>query len=125
MFLSWGLLIISVLFNVFGAFVIKVRLNEMGPIKVDSIKILLNSFLFLVKSPVVVVGLILFFAAPFLFAISLSRMEISIAYPVSVGLNFLILIILGFAVLGEQVTFYKMMGIICVGVGILFLYKSG
>ncbi len=116
-------MILSVLFNVFGIFVIKMKLNEHGAIQVDSLKSVLQYFLLLMKSPVVVVGVILFFAAPFLFAIALSRMPISIAYPAQLGLNFLILILLGLIFLGESLTIYKVLGMMLVLAGIYFLNK--
>ena len=122
-FLSWGMMILSVLFNVFGIFVIKTKLNECGPIQIDSFKKILEYFLLLIKSPLVVFGAVLFFAAPFLFTVALSRMPLSVAYPAQLGLNFLILILLGLIFLGESLTIYKVIGMALVLAGIYFLSK--
>lgn len=125
LFLSWGMLILSVIFNAYGVFVIKLRLNELGEIPFNSIKTTSGYFLVLLKSPLVIGGILLFFIAPFLFAVALSRMEITIAYPAQIGLNFVILILLALFLLGEQMTLYKIVGIISILVGIYFLNKMG
>jgi len=122
-FLSWGMLMLSVLFNVYGVFVIKLKLNELGEIKMDSLRTVFSYFIVLLKSPLVISGVFLFFIAPFLFAIALSRMEITIAYPAQIGLNFIILIILALLFLGEQFDLYKGVGILLILAGILVLNK--
>jgi len=122
---SWGMLFLSVLFNVYAVFIIKLRLNELGPIKMEKIGAMVEYFFVLLKSPLVFGAIVLFSIAPFLFAIALSRMEIAIAYPAQVGLNFLFLILLAFIFLGEQMTVYKVTGIIFVLLGIFFLNKAG
>ena len=63
------------------------------------------------KSPVTCVGLAMFGLAPFFFAVAISRMEISIAYPAQVGLNFVIIVALRFLFLGEPLTMQKFIGI--------------
>jgi len=122
-FLSWGALICSVLFNVYGIFVIKLRLNDLGPIRCDSFRNMFSYFLELMKSPLVVSGLIFFFIAPFLFAVALSRLEITAAYPAQIGLNFLFLFVLALLVLGEQFTLMKGAGIFLVALGVYFLQR--
>jgi len=124
-FLSWGMLIVSVLFNALGVFIIKLKLNEYGAIPTETLKSILIAFWTLAKSPLVVFGLVLFFLSPFLFTIALSRMEITIAYPVQIALNFLILILLAVLFLNEQLTFQKSFGMLLIFVGIYFLNKTG
>ena len=121
--LSWGMLCIGVIFNVIGVFVIKMKLNELGPMKVDSFKAILSYLVVMCKSPVVIVGVTLFFLAPFVLAVALSRMEISIAYPAQVGLNFLILFILAVLFLGETLTIHKIIGALLVLASIYFFQK--
>ena len=120
-FLTWGMLVLSVIFNVYGVFVIKLKLNEFGAIKCDSFQTVLSYFWLLIKSPLIISGLVLFTIAPAFFIISLSRMEISVAYPAQLGLNFLILLLLAVIFLGEQMTLYKIIGIILIFVAIYFL----
>ena len=121
--LSWGMLVLSVVFNVYGIFVIKLRMNELGKIEANSIKAILNYFLMLLHSRLAVSGIILFFLAPFVFAVALSRMEVTVAYPVLVLLNFLFLVILAVLFLGESMTLYKAIAILLAFVSICLLSK--
>lgn len=123
LFLSWGLLILSVLFNVYGVFVIKLKINELGIIKVDSFKIVFDYFLVLAKIPLVISAGFSLIIAPLLFAISLSRMQITVAYPALIGLNFLFLVLLALMFLGEQMTLPKIIGMLLIFAGIYFLNK--
>ncbi|MBF0385869.1 MAG: EamA family transporter [Candidatus Omnitrophica bacterium] len=119
--LTWGVLIASVVFNAFGVFVIKLRLNECGAFKPETLKAGIFYFLALMKSPLVVLGVILFFIAPFLFTIALSRMSLAIAYPVQVGLNFVFLLLLAVFILKESLSLLKIIGIILILLGCFFL----
>ena len=123
-FLGWGMLTLSVVFNAFGVFVIKLKLNEMGPIGVADWKATIGYFFLLLKSPLIVLGVIVFFLSPFLFTIALSRMEMTIAYPVQIGMNFFLLILLSVLFLGEQLTLYKFLGIFLICAGIYLLNKG-
>jgi len=122
---SWGMLIVSVVFNALGVFIIKLRLNELGVIKMDAVRTVFSYFFVMVKSPLVIVGLVLFFLAPFIFAIALSRMEIVVAYPAQIGLNFLILVLLAIVFLGEHITSVKIIGTVLILSGVYFLNRSG
>ena len=86
------MLILSVIFNAYGVFLIKQRLNILGEIPLHSISIMINYILEFLKSPITIIGVVMFGLAPFFFAVAISRMEISIAYPVQVGLNFVIIV---------------------------------
>lgn len=122
-FLSWGMLLLSVLFNAYGAFIIKYKMNELGEMRLNSFNFIMTYFTALLKSPLVVSGIVLFFLAPFLFAVALSRMEISVAYPAQVGLNFIFLLFLAVMFLGENLTINKAIGISLVICSIYFLHK--
>jgi len=123
LFLSWGMLFLGVAFNAYGIFVIKHRLNDLGEIQLSSIRIVIDYFIVLLKSPLVISGVVLFFLAPFLSAVALSRMQISVAYPAQVGLNFTFLLLLAFIFLGEALTINKIIAISLVICSIYFLYK--
>ena len=123
-FLSWGMLVLSVIFNALGVFIIKMKLNELGPIKLDSIKSTISYFLSLFSSGLVITGAFLFVIAPVLFAVALSRMEITVAYPVQIVLNFVFLLILAVLFLGESITLAKAVGIFLAFISMFLLYKK-
>jgi multidrug transporter EmrE-like cation transporter len=119
--LSWGTLVLSVIFNVFGVFVIKLKMNELGPVSVNSPKAFTSYFLLLLSSKILVTGVILFFISPFIFAVALSRMELTVAYPVQILLNLLFLAILAVMFLGEGLTITKIAAMILAFVSIYLL----
>lgn len=104
-----------------GIFVIKLALNEQGPLPVGSWGAVGDYYLALVAQPRVLAGGALFLAAPFLFAAALTRMEISTAYPVQVGLVFSLLLILAVAFLGERLGPAKIAGLVLVAGSLFFL----
>lgn len=104
-------------------FMIKQRLNIPGEIQLHSISIITNYIFKFLKSPITVMGLVMFGLAPFYFAVAISRMEISIAYPVQVGLNFVIIVVLGLLFLGESLDLQKSIGIFLVLSSLFILIK--
>lgn len=120
--LTWGILIISAAANAFGAFVIKMNLNAAGPAPVTRPLAMIGYFFSLLRSPLVVFGVLLFFASPFLYSIALSRMEVSIAQPAFVGLNFSLLVICATTILRESWTWRKGLGMVLVVAGLACLH---
>ena len=109
--LSWGMLFLSVFCNAFSVFIIKKKLNHFGPIELSSIHPILNFMGEVSKSPFGIASIALFILAPFFFAIALSRLDLSVAYPVQIGLNFLLLVFMGVFFLGEAMSAYRWIGI--------------
>ena len=122
-FLTWGMLLLGVLMNVFGVYVVKMKINALGSVQFSSIGTFFNYFLTLAKSPLALLGAAAILAAPFPYAIALSRMQLSIAYPVSVALNCLIIIPLTVLFMGEILTWYKVAGIGFMLISLYLLYK--
>ena len=122
-FMSWGMLILSVLFNAFSIFLIKNRLNALGEIQFSSLRYLFNYGIEFIKSPGAIIGLILFVASPFFLAVAVSRMDMTVAYPVQLSLNFLLVIILSLLYLNEPLSWDKGIGIGLVLISIYFLAK--
>ena len=120
---TWGLLLTAALMDVVGVFIIKIKINELGAVNFDSLRTILKYCLMLAKSPLAIVGGVFILISPLPYTIALSRMEISTVYPVSVALNFLILIPLTIIFLGENLTISKITGIFLVIVSLYLLYK--
>ena len=122
-FLSWGMLIIGVFANVMGMYLVKMKMNELGGIEVSSLRMVVTYFLALARSPLAVIGAIIFLIAPLPYAIAISRMELSVAYPLSIALSCLILLPLTFIFFGESVTFNKVAATAMILASLYFLYK--
>ncbi|MCJ7812605.1 SMR family transporter [bacterium] len=107
--------------NSFGAIAIKYGLNRLGAVHLDSLKSIVLYFIELFKSPLTILGFTAIFLSAFVCMTALSRMEISIAYPVSISLNFLIIVIFGLTLYHEPLTVSKVIGLIFVFISIFFL----
>jgi len=115
---AWAPLVGCVVFDVLGIFIIKMHINAQGPVPFAPFTALVGYFFALASRPMVILGLVMFFTAPVLFAIALSRMEISTAYPVQIGLNFALLIILAVTFLDESLSWQKVLGLICIAISL-------
>jgi len=122
--LSWGLLVLSVCFNALGAIVIKSKLNEFGPFKLDSITSIAEVLFYFLRSPLVIGSTILFFSSPFLFAAALSRLPITLAYPVQIALNFLLVLSVAVFWMNEKLSVLQAIGVLLILVGILMINKT-
>jgi len=122
-FLSWGMLVLSVITNAFGAFAIKLRLNELGPIEFNSFKGIFSYMISLLSSWLVIIGGVSFVISPFIFMVALSRMDISIAYPVQIVLNFILLLVFAVMFLGESLTVTKTIGIGLALISVILLQR--
>ena len=121
---GWGMLILSVILNAAGAFLVKFKINELETFGAISVRAFKVFFWSLLKSPVAVIGAAFLFVAPFPFAVALSRLDISIAYPVQVALNFLLVLLLALMFLGETLSVNKTVSIFLIIVSIYLMYKS-
>jgi multidrug transporter EmrE-like cation transporter len=74
-------------------------------------------------SPLVFLGLALYAMGTVVWLLVLARIDVSQAYPF-VGIGFLITLGFGVLILGESVTPVRVLGILFVGVGIIFLTRS-
>ncbi|MCQ9207271.1 MAG: hypothetical protein NG740_05275 [Omnitrophica bacterium] len=121
--LSWGMLLLGVLMNVFGIYVIKMKMNSMGGLQINSFMSAITYFFALIKIPLVLVGAVVILTAPLPYAVALSRMNLSVAYPASVALSCLILLPLSVMFLGEPLLWGKSVAIGLLVVSLYLLYK--
>lgn len=121
--ISWLMVLGYVILNSFGALAIKSCLNKLGEIKLESSKSIFFYFIELFKAPLAVIGFLAIFLSAFIWMVALSRMEISIAYPAAIALNFMVVVIIGLLLFGETLTLTKIMGIILVFIGVFFLSR--
>jgi len=121
--LSWGMLLVGVVMNVFGIYVVKARINILGAVSFESVRSVFGYFLALAKSPAAVLGAVLVVLAPLPYAIAISRMQLSTAYPISISLNFLLLLPLSILFLGESLTIYKSFAIVLILISLFLLSK--
>jgi len=119
--ISWAALVSSAFSNAVGVFLIKLGLNRRGPVPLSGPRAMAGYFWSLVKSPQVVLGTALFFLAPFVYTVALSHMEVSVAQPAHVALNFAILMLCAVLFLREKFSLRKIAGLFFVLLGLTLL----
>lgn len=120
-FLSWGMVIGYVVLNSFGALIIKYKINAIGEVQLGSLKSIINYFIELLKSPLIICGILSIFISAFFWMTALSRLQISLAYPVAVGLNFFVVVTVALIFFGEQLSVGKVIGIVLIFISIFLL----
>ncbi|MDD5439151.1 MAG: hypothetical protein PHS37_03095 [Candidatus Omnitrophica bacterium] len=123
LFLTWGMLLVGVLFNIFGIYAIKAKMNLLGAVQFTSVASVIGYFISLARYPMAIVGVVMVFAAPLPYALAVSKMPISVVYPISTALNFLILIPVSVMLLGETVSAKHIVAMALIVVSLYIFYK--
>ena len=121
--LSWGMVLAYIVFNSFGALIIKYKINEMGTIQLSSYRFVIKYFYELIKSPLIICGIFSIFISAFVWMVALSRMQISIAYPVAVGLNFIVVVTVALIFFKEHLSVEKIIGIVLIFISVFLISR--
>lgn len=117
-----SLLLVTVGLNVAGQYLMKRGMSDMGPIIgsiYDIIKSLSRAFL----NPWVIGGLGAYGFSTFCWLILLSRVDLSYAYP-ALSLGYVAITLVGFFVLGEQVTAVRWIAVLVICTGVFLVSQS-
>lgn len=113
-----ALIFTTVLLAVFGQLSMKRGMNNIGQISITD---LFGKKLFsVISESYVVAGVILYITASALWLVVLSREELSFAYPL-IGVGYIITAILARIFFGENLTFFRILGIILIALGAYFV----
>lgn len=82
-----------------------------------------NIFHHFFRNPLILIGLLLFGFAFIGYSIVLSKLQLSIAYPIMTGAGFAIVSILSFILFGENLSLLKIFGMIFIFIGIILLSR--
>lgn len=74
-------------------------------------------------SPLVLLGMFMYFGSALIWLIVLSRIEVSLAYPF-VGLGFLLTMVLGWAIYGDSLSLMRVAGTLMIAAGVAMLARS-
>jgi len=114
--LSWGMVVVYVMLNSFGALSIKRTIHQIGVTDNLSSDDVMHLVALAFGSPLLLLGLFSIGVSACAWIVALSRMELSTAYPVAVSLNCLVVILGGLLTYGESISLNK-----CAGIALLFL----
>ena len=121
--LSWGMVLAYIVFNSVGALIIKYKINEMGTIQLSSFRFVIKYFYELIKSPLIICGIFSIFISAFVWMVALSRLQISIAYPVAVGLNFIVVVTVALIFFKEHLSVEKIIGIVLIFISVFLISR--
>jgi len=110
------LVIISQLF-------LKQGLTKTKGIKIDNFSEFAESFLKLFQEKYIYIGVFIAIIGAFIWLIVISKKDLTLAFPVSSGIFFVLLFLFSWLFLGENITAWKIIGTGTILIGISILFK--
>ncbi|HID57135.1 TPA: hypothetical protein EYP37_11440 [Candidatus Poribacteria bacterium] len=116
-----ALILINVLFTVMGHTMLKHGMSQVGRVT-GNIDVIKSSFLRAASNPFVIFGLLVFVFTSMLWLVVLSRVPLSMAYPM-LSLSYVIAILVSWLIFKEHIPWTRVVGaiIICGGVYLVSL----
>jgi drug/metabolite transporter (DMT)-like permease len=117
----WWLILLSVFAGVAGQTVLKLGVSQPGA--ADATGNLISLVALIIRSPLVLMGLLLYAVGAVAWIAVLARLDLSLAYPF-LALNFVLVTVASRLILGETVPALRWMGILVICSGILLVARS-
>jgi len=117
---AWWLIAISISSGVAGQTCIKLGVSHPAA---GAVMDLGSLILLILRSPLVLAGLVLYGAGALAWIVVLSRLNLSYAYPF-LALNFILIAVVSRVVLGEVIPTMRWVGLALICVGILVVARS-
>jgi multidrug transporter EmrE-like cation transporter len=108
-------LVLTIISNTFANTLIKVAMN-----KADKTQGLINQYLF---NPYFIAGVILFALSLISYSITLTKMKLSVAYPVIISACFVLVVFISWFYLKERISLIQLTGIALIVIGIWLVLK--
>jgi drug/metabolite transporter (DMT)-like permease len=121
--ISFSLLIVSVIFAIAGQFTLKSAMERIGRIGTAQVSQPLETVTRALAEPRLWVGLTLFGVSALFWLVVLSRVPLSVAYPI-VGLSYVIVVALSRYMLHEHIPTLRWVGAVVVAIGIAIIGVS-
>jgi len=117
------LILLSIGIAVGGQLLLKIGLNKIGDIGINSIGALGQFFLSIIKSPMVMAGLFCYVISAAIWLIVLSAVDLSFAYPF-IGLTYVLILVLSKFVLKEDVNPIRWAGAAIITIGVVVISRG-
>ena len=115
----------GVLLNAFAQLLLKAGASSVGKISLDAgVPALWRTALGLAQHPGIVGGLACYVFSVVLWIVALSRVEVSVAYPM-LSIGYVLNAMLAWWLFGEQITGQRWLGIAVIIVGVVLVARSG
>jgi multidrug transporter EmrE-like cation transporter len=110
----------AIVLNVCGHLFLKAGMNRIGAISADQ---LLASFTKIFTTPFVILGLLSYVSSVAMYMVVLSRVDVSYAYPLMMGLGYVMIVLFSWQIFAEPFSTFKWIGIILILAGVSLLGK--
>ena len=117
------LILLSISIAVIGQVLLKIGINRIGIGDINSMDVLRQLFAGVIKSPLVLTGLFLYFISAAIWIVVLSTVDLSFAYPF-IGLTYVIILILSKLILKEDVNPIRWAGAAIITIGVIVISRG-
>ncbi len=114
---------ISIFFLVIAQLLLKVGMNQVGPVELSDIVAVTKLVIKVFLTPPLLAGVLLYILSSFFWLIGLSRVELSYAYPF-VGLAYVLVVLFSWLFLKEAVTLIRWAGVILIVAGVFIVSRT-
>ena len=108
----------AIVLNVCGHLFLKAGMNRIGAISVDQLWV---SFTKIFSTPFVILGLVSYVSSVAMYMVVLSRVDVSYAYPLMMGLGYVMIVLFSWQIFAEPFSTFKWIGIVLILVGVSLL----
>lgn len=119
---TWMLILIATLMGIFSQTMLKYGMNRLGPVSLKGANLPMAVWN-IVRSPLVIGGLLIYGFGTFFWLVTLSRIDLSLAYPFA-ALSHVLLFLIGWLVLREKVSLTRAGGVLLICLGMLLVAAS-
>jgi multidrug transporter EmrE-like cation transporter len=117
------LILLSISIAVCGQILLKIGINRIGIGDFNSMDTVRQLFTGVIKSPLVLTGLFLYFISAAIWIIVLSTVDLSFAYPF-IGLTYVLVLILSKLILKEDVSPIRWIGTAIITIGVIVISRG-
>jgi drug/metabolite transporter (DMT)-like permease len=117
------LILLSISIAVTGQILLKIGIDRIGVNGIGSTKALISLFSGIIKSPMVLTGLFLYFISEAIWLVILSTVDLSFAYPF-IGLSYVLVLILSRFILKEEVNPIRWIGAFIITTGVVIISRG-
>ncbi len=123
MILSLLLVLTSSLLGVSGQILLKMGMDRLGTLELSGLPALAQTVAQVFTTPVVLLGFGCYGVSSIVWLVVLSRLDVSLAYPL-LALNFILVPLFAWLILGEQVPSLRWVGVGIVVVGVTIISRT-
>lgn len=117
------LILISISIAVCGQILLKIGINRIGVGEMSSFGALGQLFTGVIKSPMVLTGLFLYFISAAIWIVVLSTVELSFAYPF-IGFTYVLVLVLSKVILKEDISLIRWAGAAIITIGVIVISRG-